>query len=109
MSSRIVVDPIRCDAHGLCAELLPERISLDEWGFPLIDSEPLPASLEDLARRTVEACPTLALRLAAVQSAGRESRLGGREGRQPGRDGRAGRDPRSPARPDRPTYRVHRS
>ena len=66
MSLRIEVDPIRCDAHGQCAELLPERITLDEWGYPLIDGAPIPASLEGLARRTVRACPTLALRLQAA-------------------------------------------
>ncbi|MFZ1996183.1 MAG: ferredoxin [Solirubrobacteraceae bacterium] len=66
MSQRIEVDPIKCDAHGQCAELLPERITLDEWGYPLIDGAPIPASLEGLARRTVRACPTLALRLRDV-------------------------------------------
>ena len=66
MSLRIEVDPIRGEAHGLCAELLPERITLDEWGYPLIDGTPLPPSLAALARRTVRACPTLALRLRDV-------------------------------------------
>jgi ferredoxin len=67
MSGHIVVDPIKCEAHGLCAELLPERITLDEWGYPLIDGRPIPNSLEELARRAVDACPTLALRLRAGQ------------------------------------------
>ena len=49
MSFQIDVDPIKCEAHGLCAELLPERITLDEWGYPLIDDAPIPASLEGLA------------------------------------------------------------
>lgn len=66
MSLRIEVDPIKCEAHGLCAELLPERITLDEWGYPLIDGAPIPASLAGLARRTARACPTLALRLGNV-------------------------------------------
>ncbi|MGH2857351.1 MAG: ferredoxin [Solirubrobacteraceae bacterium] len=66
MSARIEVDPIRCEAHGLCAELLPERIALDEWGYPLIDPEPVGVALSDLARRAVSACPTLALRLRAL-------------------------------------------
>lgn len=65
----IEVDPIKCEAHGLCAELLPERITLDEWGYPLIDTTPVPPALEDLARRAVSACPTLALRLQATQNA----------------------------------------
>jgi ferredoxin len=70
MSGHIEVDPIKCEAHGLCAELLPERIMLDEWGYPLIDGRPIPNSLEDLARRAVDACPTLALRLRASQNIG---------------------------------------
>lgn len=61
---RLVVNPIACDAHGLCAELLPELISLDEWGYPVIDERAIPHHLESLARRAVSACPTLALRLA---------------------------------------------
>jgi len=63
---RIAVDPIKCEAHGLCAELLPERITLDEWGYPLIDGTPIPVSLHDLARRAASACPTLALSLHAA-------------------------------------------
>jgi ferredoxin len=55
------VNPIACEAHGLCAELLPERIRLDEWGYPIIDSTPLSGELGKHARRAVAACPTLAL------------------------------------------------
>jgi len=57
------VNPIVCAGHGLCAELLPERIELDEWGYPIIDDAVVPRSLEPLARRAVAACPVLALRL----------------------------------------------
>jgi ferredoxin len=47
----------------MCAELLPERITLDEWGYPVIDPEPIPRSLLDHARRAAQACPTFALLL----------------------------------------------
>jgi ferredoxin len=60
---RIEVNPIKCEAHGLCAELLPEHITLDEWGYPLIDGAPVPRALEELARRAASVCPTLALSL----------------------------------------------
>jgi len=63
VSYRVRVNPIACEAHGMCAELLPERITLDEWGYPLIDPEPLPPSLIEHARRAVQACPTFALML----------------------------------------------
>jgi ferredoxin len=65
----IVVDPIACDGHGLCAELFPERIGLDDWGFPIVDGEPVPPALEKHARRAIAECPTRALRLAAAANA----------------------------------------
>jgi ferredoxin len=61
MSRHIRVDPILCDGHGQCAELLPERIELDEWGYPIVSDAPIPASLEADARRAVVMCPRLAL------------------------------------------------
>ena len=57
------VNPIACDGHGLCAELFPERVTLDEWGFPIVDDAPIPKSLERHARRAVSECPMVALRL----------------------------------------------
>lgn len=82
MTERIRVNPIACEAHGLCAELFPERISLDDWGYPIIDPRPLPAELEIHARRAVDACPTLALALVRADEVdprgirGRRSRQG---------------------------------
>lgn len=63
MSERLRVNWIRCDAHGLCAELFPERVSLDEWGYPIIDPEPIPSQLLKHAERAVAQCPVLALAL----------------------------------------------
>jgi ferredoxin len=62
-SLHIVVDPVACDAYGYCAELLPEAIALDEWGYPIVDGRPLPANLEAAAKRAVRDCPKRALRL----------------------------------------------
>lgn len=66
MSKTLRVDPIACDGHGLCAELFPERIHLDDWGFPIVDARPVPPGLEEHARRAVAGCPVVALRLAAA-------------------------------------------
>lgn len=63
MSQRLRVNPIACEAHGMCAELLPERISLDDWGYPIVDEQSLPPELLDHARRAAQACPTFALLL----------------------------------------------
>jgi ferredoxin len=57
------IDWTRCDGHGLCAALLPERIAVDEWGFPVLLDTPLNRADERAARRAVAACPALALRL----------------------------------------------
>jgi ferredoxin len=65
---RIRVDPIACDGHGLCAELLPERIDLDDWGYPIVAPEPVTPELEPHARRAVASCPMLALRLQRADS-----------------------------------------
>ena len=72
MGDVLQIDRIRCDGHGLCAELLPELIRLDDWGYPIINAGTVPASLIEHARRAVGTCPVLALRLArAVAPAGR--------------------------------------
>jgi ferredoxin len=60
---RLSVNPILCEAHGLCAELFPEWIRLDEWGYPVINPEAIPRALQAHARRAADACPTLALLL----------------------------------------------
>jgi ferredoxin len=68
LTSHLRVNWIACEAHGMCAELLPERITLDDWGYPIIDERPIPAELEAHARRAVDACPTLALALERAQA-----------------------------------------
>jgi ferredoxin len=59
MAWRLRVNPITCTGHALCAELLPEAITLDEWGYPILSS--VPQELLSMARRAVTDCPTLAL------------------------------------------------
>jgi ferredoxin len=61
MSYQLRVNPIACTGHGLCAELLPEVIELDPWGYPILRSATVPRGLVEHAKRAVTACPTLAL------------------------------------------------
>ena len=61
MSRRVRVNPITCEAHGMCAELLPERITLDEWGYPIVDGTPVEGEVLAHAERAAQACPTFAL------------------------------------------------
>jgi ferredoxin len=61
------VDRIKCDGRGLCAELLPELIRLDDWGYPILAPGPTPEHLLPLAQRAVEDCPVLAIALRRTQ------------------------------------------
>lgn len=61
--ARLRVDWPKCRAHGLCHEMLPETVGLDEWGYPVLASGAIPRALVEQARRAAAACPTLALRV----------------------------------------------
>jgi ferredoxin len=66
MGKQLRVNPIDCTGHGLCAELLPELIGTDEWGYPILPDRPVPRPLLRQAKRAVTNCPALALWLATV-------------------------------------------
>jgi ferredoxin len=66
---RITIDPVACDAYGYCAELLPEAIVLDEWGYPMVDGRPLPPELVAQAKRAVRHCPRRAITLREKKTA----------------------------------------
>jgi ferredoxin len=60
--ARLRVDPIACDGRGLCAEVLPELVTLDDWGFPIIRDGEVPPRLMAGAEEAIRLCPLLALR-----------------------------------------------
>jgi ferredoxin len=70
---RLVVNPIACTGHGVCAELFPERIALDEWGYPIVSDKPIAEHLLAHARRAADLCPTLALLLSDAPGPGSSS------------------------------------
>ena len=61
--ARLRVDPIACDGRGLCAEVLPELITLDDWGYPIITGGEIPPRLMAGADEAIRLCPLLALHL----------------------------------------------
>ena len=63
MPAVLTIDPVACDAYGYCAELLPELVGLDEWGYPVVDGEPIPAELVARAEEAVRHCPRRAIRV----------------------------------------------
>ncbi len=70
-AQEIGVDRIRCDGSGFCAEVFPEMIQLDDWGYPIVTPGAVPEPLLPHARRAVASCPVLALTLRAHVAAGR--------------------------------------
>jgi ferredoxin len=60
---KLAVDWTRCDGHGLCAAVLPDRIARDDWGYPVIASDAVTDHEVRAVRRAVSLCPALALRL----------------------------------------------
>jgi ferredoxin len=74
VKQRLRVDPIKCKAHGMCFELIPERIRLDDWGYPIIDSRALSPDLLVHAKRAVADCPRAALRIVRVDEPGARDR-----------------------------------
>lgn len=62
-AARLAVDWSRCDGHGLCAALLPGSVTLDDWGYPILDATRLAGESSGDLRRAVALCPALALRL----------------------------------------------
>ena len=63
MTLTLRINPIACTGHRACAEVAPELIEPDEWGYPIVHAGPVPRGLEREARRAVATCPVLALRL----------------------------------------------
>ena len=69
---RLRVNPIRCDGARYCAEIVPELVGLDEWGYPIVSSAPIDdPRLLRLAERAVNDCPRVALQLARLRERGR--------------------------------------
>jgi ferredoxin len=68
MTLRMTVNPITCVGHGICADLFPEWITLDDWGYPIVRPGDIPPGLVEHARRAADACPTVALILRRAAS-----------------------------------------
>jgi len=59
---RLRVDPTLCEGYGYCAEIVPELVSVDDWGYPIVSQKEIDsAELLGHARRAVATCPRLAL------------------------------------------------
>jgi len=68
---RLRVDWILCDGYGLCGDLLPDLIDLDDWRYPILPREPIDHGRRHDVQRAVDCCPVKALILEAVPVDGR--------------------------------------
>ena len=60
--SRLRVNPTLCEGYGYCAEIVPELITVDDWGYPIVSRREIETDdVMKLARRAVATCPRLAL------------------------------------------------
>ena len=67
-AKRLRVNPLACHAHGVCIQALPEMISSDPWGYPVLSDQPVPERLLRHAKLAVATCPTLALHLVDAET-----------------------------------------
>ena len=61
---KVVVDELRCDAHGVCVHACPEVFALDDDDdtVRLLDDEP-PEPLRASVLRAAQSCPKAAIRV----------------------------------------------
>jgi ferredoxin len=85
----LVVDSIACVGHGICADLFPEWVRLDSWGYPIINKEAIPPEMLVHARWAVANCPALALHLRAQADSSPKARGGLLRRRKPAASGAA--------------------
>src|SRR5690606_7175184 len=62
-NEHLVIDWSRCQGHGLCAKILPQMVKLDAHGYPVSSDIPISGAHSQRARRAIEMCPALALRI----------------------------------------------
>ncbi len=61
---KILLDRPRCEGHGLCEEVAPDLMHLDDEGELVLDVEDVEGADLEKARAAVRVCPVAALKLA---------------------------------------------
>lgn len=65
---RARVNPVKCQGHGICTEILPSLFVRDEWGFAQAAARDVETAERPDLDRAVEECPVRAIRV--IVSAG---------------------------------------
>ncbi len=61
---KIILDRPRCEGHGLCEEVAPQLMHLDDDGELVLDVVDVNDEQLDAAKAAVRVCPVAALKLA---------------------------------------------
>jgi ferredoxin len=61
---KILLDRPRCEGHGLCEEVAPDLMHLDDEGELVLDVEDVEGVDLEKAKAAVRVCPVAALKLA---------------------------------------------
>ena len=64
---RVTADRSRCCGYGLCAQMCPQLYKLDENGLVVLETDMVPAGMEEEAREGAAACPAEAILIEEVQ------------------------------------------
>ncbi len=58
---RVAVDRVRCEGNAICAGLAPDVFELDDEGFAVVKTDPIPAGSAEVVEQAVADCPRAAL------------------------------------------------
>jgi len=64
---RVRVDRQLCQGHGQCNMACPEVFGFDEQGFAVVQSEEVPAALEQAVRAAELRCPERAIEIRGAE------------------------------------------
>jgi len=63
VNRELTVDWIACEAFGMCHDLAPDLVALDDWGYPILPDTAVASDRAADIQRIVDCCPARALRL----------------------------------------------
>ena len=65
---RLSVDRARCEGHGMCEQVAPEFIHLDDNAEPVFDLDEIEEAHRSLAEMAVQSCPVAALTICSISA-----------------------------------------
>lgn len=66
--SRLILNPLLCQGHGICTLMAADLLALDSWGYPAVLVEVINGKELFAAQRAVRSCPVGALHLEPINT-----------------------------------------